>query len=252
MTESLFGSPAGLLRRLVRTEVDVDDVRDAVDHLTGTHDLPELRLSVADGPRGALLVVEEAGRVSRVLIAELAAQMSRAHVGGTPDAVLTALRSWLDHRPVPDPVAAVAGVAVLDWAEGRTETLGWRVVVRRAGLLVPWRPSRTATLTAVHRTRSAAWGRSVAVEAALRIEGPVGLWTTTSVPGADSAVLVEPERLLGEMAERGLPMRDMHVVVTPQRPVACAEAGVARRLVAEAVDQSVTLPWRRVADLGWS
>ncbi|MGY1854851.1 hypothetical protein [Modestobacter sp. SYSU DS0290] len=252
MTDSPFGSPAGLLRRLVRTEVDVDDVRDAVDHLAGTHGLPGLRMSVAEGPRGALLVVEEAGRVSRALLTELAAQMSRARVVGTPDAVLAALRTWLDHRPVPDPVAAAAGVAVLDWAEGRTEMLGWRVVVRRAGLLVPWRPSRTASLPDVHRTRSAAWDRSAAVEAVLRIEGPVGLWTTTSVPGADSAVLVHPERMLGEMAARGLRLRDAHVVVTPRRPVACAEAGVARRLVAEAADQSVTLPWRRVADLSWT
>ncbi|MGY1843039.1 hypothetical protein [Modestobacter sp. SYSU DS0875] len=252
MTDSPFGSPAGLLRRLVRTEVDVDDVRDAVDHLAGTHELPGLRLSVADGPRGALLVVEEAGRVSRALLDDLAEQMTRARIDSTPDAVLAGLRAWLDHRPVPDPVAAAAGVAVLDWAEGRGEMLGWRVVVRRAGLLVPWRPSRSASLPDVHRTRAAAWDRSAAVEAALRIEGPVGLWTTTSVPGADSAVLVDPERLLGEMAGRGLRMHDVHVVVTPQRPVACAEAGVARRLVAEAADQSVVLPWRRVADLGWT
>ncbi|MQA34567.1 hypothetical protein [Modestobacter roseus] len=252
MTDSPFGSPAGLLRRLVRTEVDPDDVRDAVDHLAGTAPLPGLRLSVADGPRGELLVVEEAGRTSRVLIGELAAQMTRARVAGTPDEVLAALRRWLDHRPVPDAVAAAAGVAVLDWAEGRAGALGWRVVVRRAGLLVPWRPSRNASLPDVHHTRSAAWDRSLAVEGALRVEGPVGLWTTTSVPGADSAVLVAPGRLLGEMRARGMRVRDVHAVVTPGRPVACAEAGVARRLVAEAADLSVVLPWRRIPDLGWS
>jgi hypothetical protein len=64
-------------------------------------------------------------------------------------------------------------------------------------------------------------------------------------------VLVRPEELLVEMAEAGLAVRDVHVVVTPQRPVACADPGVARRLAAEATGASVTMPWRDVVDLRW-
>ena len=43
----------------------------------------------------------------------------------------------------------------------------------------------------------------------------------------------------------------MNVVVTPQRPVACADPGVARRLATEATGASVTMPWQDVVDLRW-
>ena len=46
-------------------------------------------------------------------------------------------------------------------------------------------------------------------------------------------------------------MPDMHVVVTPHRPVACAGAGVAARLAGETTEACVTLPWRELADLPW-
>jgi hypothetical protein len=42
------------------------------------------------------------------------------------------------------------------------------------------------------------------------------------------------------------------MVVTPRRPVACADAPVARRLAAEAADACATLTWREIADLGWA
>jgi len=104
----------------------------------------------------------------------------------------------------------------------------------------------------VHQTRSQAFGRAAVVEATLRIAGPLALWTSTAVPGLDSAVLVRPELLLAEMAGRGLRPRDAHMVVTPRRPVACADAAVARRLVAQAADDCAILPWRALADLGWA
>ena len=113
------------------------------------------------------------------------------------------------------------------------------------------RRSRTATLPAVHQTRSQALGRAAGVEGQLRTAGPVGLWTSAQ-PGVDTAVLVRPEAVLADMAGRGLRLRDPHVVVTPRRPVACADAPVARRLVAEAADASATIPWRELADLGWA
>ena len=49
----------------------------------------------------------------------------------------------------------------------------------------------------------------------------------------------------------GLLLADMHVVITPQRPVACAGRAVAARLAGETSEASVTLPWQRLADLPW-
>ena len=124
-------------------------------------------------------------------------------------------------------------------------------MVVRDDLVVPWRPSRTATLPAVHRTRSRALGRAATVPGALQLQGPVGLWSS-AVPGMDSAVLVRPETVLAQMTGRGVRLRDAHVVVTPRRPVACADAPVARRLVAETAELCVMLPWQAIPDLGWA
>jgi hypothetical protein len=49
----------------------------------------------------------------------------------------------------------------------------------------------------------------------------------------------------------GLAMADMHVVITPHRPVACARPGIAARLAGETSEASVTRPWRRLAELPW-
>jgi hypothetical protein len=252
VSEALFGAPAGLFQRLLQAEVRVADLRAAASRLAEEGTDPELQLDVLDGLRGPMLVLEEAGRRTRVQLGELAVEMTRAHVTATPDGVTAALASWLARRPVPDRTAAAEGIAVLDWTDARQTTLGWRVVVRREELVVPWRPSRTATLPAVHQTRSSALGRAATVETALRVEGPVGLWTSVGSPGIHSAGLVRVEELLAEMGGRGLRLRDPHVVVTPRRPVACADAAVARRLVAEAADAAATLPWREIADLGWA
>jgi hypothetical protein len=251
VTGALFGAPTGLFRRLDRSEVRVADVRSAITRLTATGLDPELELDVADGVRGPVLVLEEAGRSTRVLLGELAVEMTRARVPATPEGVTAALAAWVARRPVPDRLAATGGVAVLDWTDARQTTLGWRVVLLRGELAVPWRPSRTATLPAVHQTRSQALGRAAAVEGQLRTAGPVGLWTSAR-PGIDTAVLVRPEAVLAGMADRGLRPRDPHLVVTPRRPVACADAPVARRLVAEAADASATIPWRELTDLGWA
>ena len=52
-----------------------------------------------------------------------------------------ALSSWVAHRPVTDAAAAGTGVAVLDWADREETAIGWRVVVRRGELVLPWTPS---------------------------------------------------------------------------------------------------------------
>jgi hypothetical protein len=57
--------------------------------------------------------------------------------------------------------------------------------------------------------------------------------------------------MLQRITAAGLTMRDMHVVVTPRRPVACAGPAVAARLAGETTEASVTLPWRALADLPW-
>ena len=66
-----------------------------------------------------------------------------------------------------------------------------------------------------------------------------------------AAALVAPERMLARIAATGLDLPDMHVVVTPSRPVACAGPGIAARLAGETTEASVTLPWRSLADLPW-
>ena len=253
MSETLFGAPAGLFARLGRSEVRVTDVRSALARLTPAEIDPGLQLEVLEGAgAGAMLVLAESGRRTRVLLAELAAQMTRSRVAGTPEGVAAAVVAWLARRPVPDEVAAQTGVALLDWSDPQQTVLGWRVAVRRGEVVAPWRPSRTATLPLVHQVRSAALGRSARLDATLRVQGPVGLCTATGAPGLDTAVLVRPEALLQEMADRGLRLRDGHVVVTPRRPVAAAEGPVARRMAAEATEPCATLPWWAVADLGWA
>ena len=249
MSGALFGAPAGLLQRLERSEVRVPDLRAAVEGL----EVPSgLELDVVDGVRGPMLVLDDADRRTRVQLGELAVEMTRARVAATPAGVTAALTAWLARRPVPDGTAAAEGIAVLDWSDARQTSLGWRVVVVRDELVVPWRPSRTATLPAVHLTRADALDRAEGVQGRLRVQGPVGIWTSTAVPGIDSAVLSRPEALLAQLARQGLRLRDAHLVVTPGRPVACAEAPVARRLVAEAIDACAILPWRAVTELGWA
>jgi hypothetical protein len=57
--------------------------------------------------------------------------------------------------------------------------------------------------------------------------------------------------MMQQITATGLAMDDMHVVVTPDRPVACAGPGVAARLAGETTEPSVTLPWRSLNDLPW-
>ena len=178
--------------------------------------------------------------------------MTRAGVAPTAAGISAALTSWVAHRPVTDAAAAAAGIAVLDW----TDTAAHR---RWAGgsssaardLALPWTPSSAADAAGVHRTRSAATGRAHDVSLDLRVEGPVALWSHRAVPVLATAALVDPERMLRCIAAAGLDMPDMHVVVTPHRPVACAGAGIAARLAGETTEASVTLPWQDLADLPW-
>jgi hypothetical protein len=246
------GSSTGLLQRLRPTRIGVADLREVAATLLPALATPRLRVDVVQrSGAGSVVVLEEDERRVRVHLSELAADMTRAGVSPTPDGISAALSSWVAHRPVTDAAAAAHGVAVLDWCDGTETAVGWRVVVRRGELALPWSPSAAAGEQGVHRTRAAATGRALDVSLDLRVEGPVALWSHPAVPVLATASLVAPERMLERVAAAGLVMTDMHVVVTPHRPVACAGPGIAARLAGETTEASVTLPWRRLADLPW-
>jgi hypothetical protein len=252
MMDTRFGGSAGLLQRLRPARVGVADLREVAGAVLPGLSTAGLRLQLVHrSGAGSLVVLEEDERQLRVQLSELADDMSHAGVAPTHEGIAAALRSWVVHRPVTDAAAAAAGVAVLDWSDRSETSLGWRVVVRRGDRALPWTPSEAADVATVHRTRSSATGRAHEVSLDLRVEGPVALWSHPAVPLLAGAALVAPERMLERITAAGLAMPDMHVVVTPRRPVACAGPAVAARLAGEITEASVTLPWRHLADLPW-
>jgi hypothetical protein len=174
--------------------------------------------------------------------------MTRDGVAPTSTAIAAALAHWIVRRPVTDVQAGRSGVAVLDWSDRRQTAIGWRVVVCRGEVALPWSPSASAPVGA---TRATAVDRAAAVPLDLRVEGPVALWSHPTVAALSTSVLVTPERMLGRLTAAGLDTAGMHVVVTPHRPVACAGPGIAARLAGETTEASVTLPWSRLAELPW-
>jgi hypothetical protein len=253
VTDTRFGgSSAGLMQRLRPTRVGVADLREVADALLPGLATTRLRLGMVQRTgAGSVVVVEEDERQVRIGLHELADDMTRAGVLPTSAGISAALRSWVAHRPVADAAAAAGGIAVLDWADPDRTAVGWRIVVRRGDLALPWTPSSAAGQDEVHRTRSAAGGRAHDVDLDLRVEGPVALWSHRDLPVLATAALVDPERMLRRITAAGLAMPDMHVVVTPHRPVACAGAAIAARLAGESTEASVTLRWQDLADLPW-
>jgi hypothetical protein len=246
------GSSAGLLQRLRPTRIEVADLREVADAVLPTLATSGLRVGLVQrSGAGSVVVLEEDERRVRVQLGELADAMTHAGVLPTPDGIAAALSSWVDNRPVSDVAAAAGGIAVLDWRDTYRTSVGWRVVVRRGDVAVPWTPSASAGDSSLHRTRSAATRRSHAVAPDLRVEGPVALWSHPDVPVLATAALAAPERMVERIAAAGLNITDMHVVVTPHRPVACAGRGIAARLAGETTEASITLPWPRLADLPW-
>lgn len=252
--ETRFGcSSAGLLQRLRPARIGAADLRDVAAELLPTLTTPGLRVGMVQrSGAGSLVVVEEDERRVRVQVGELADDMSRAGVQPTPDAIAAALTAWVDSRPVTDAAAARAGVAVLDWADHGRTSVAWRVVVRRGNVAVPWTPSATAGAQTVDSTRAAAARRSTDVVQDLRVEGPVALWSHPEVAVFATAALVAPDRMLERITDAGLTAQDLHAVVTPERPVACAGRGIAARLAGETTEASVTLPWSDLPALPWA
>ena len=249
MSELRFGGSAGLLHRLRPTRVDVADLLDVAERLLPTVSVPGLRVDLVSRlGAGTLLVLEEDERSLRVPLADLADAMTQNAVTPTPTGIATALAAWIVRRPVTDRQAARTGVAVLDWADRRQSAIGWRIVVRRGEVALPWAPTAAADVPPI---RSAAADRAADVPLDLRVEGPVALWSHDTVPVLATSVLMTPERMLSRLAAIGLDTAGMHVVVTPHRPVACAGPGIAARLAGETTEASMTLPWSRVAELPW-
>jgi hypothetical protein len=252
MSDTRFRGSAGLLQRLRPVRIDVADLRDVAQAVLPALRTPRLRLELLQrSGAGSLVVLEEDERQLRVHLAELADDMTRAGVPPTHEGIADALAAWVAHRPVTDAAAATTGIAVLDWADRAETTIGWRVVVRRGALALPWTPSSRAGAATLQGTRSSATGRSHDVPLDLRVEGPVALWSHPEVPVLATAALVAPERVLQRITDAGLAMADMHVVVTPRRPVACAGPAIAARLAGETTEASVTLPWAQLAGLPW-
>ncbi len=246
------GGAVSLLQRLRPTRIDVADLIEVADAVLPALAAPNLRLElVRRVSAGSVLVLEEDERNLRVDLADLADDMTRAGVAPTSEAMAAALGSWVAHRPVTDTSAAADGIAVLEWADEIGSSVGWRVVVRRGDVALPWNPLAGTAPERLLATWSAAADRSTAVELALRVEGPVALWSHPRVPVLATTVLSAPVRMLDRIAAAGLPVDDVHVVVTPHRPVACAGRGVAARLAGETSEASVTLAWSRLAHLPW-
>jgi hypothetical protein len=252
VTDVRFGGSTGLLARLRTERVDVADLRDVAESLLPCLTAPGLSVVLDSGTRrGSVVVLEEDERALRVPLADLADDMTAAGVRPTTTGISTALASWIAHRPVTDTAAAAGGIAVVDWADARHRAVGWRVVVRRGELVLPWQPSGACDASALHRIRSSALGRAHDVPLDLHVEGPVALWSHPTDPVLATAALVAPDRMLQRVTAAGLEMPGMHVVITPHRPVACAEAGVARRLAGESAEACVIAPWQALVDLPW-
>jgi hypothetical protein len=237
--ETPFGrSGPGLLQRLRPSRITPADLRESADAVLPDLATPGLRIAVLDRPTGgAVVVLEEGERRVRVRLGELAEAMTRAGVPATPEGT--------------DATAASRGIAVLDWTDAGHTAIGWSVVVQRGGIGLPWTPSAEAGAGTVEAVRARAAARAADLDVDLRVEGPVALWSHRQVPGFASAVLTAPDRLLARVTAAGLGLPEMHVVVTPHRPVACAAPGVAARLAGQTTEDRVVLSWPELADLRW-
>lgn len=252
MTGPRFGAPTGLLSRLRPQRVEVADLRDIAAGFFPCLASTGLRATLQERPhRGSVVVLEEDERVLRMPLVELADNMTRAGVRPTPTGISTALATWIASRPVTDSAAVTGGIAVVDWVDGRRRAVGRRVVVRRGDQALPWQPSPGCDVPVLDAVRAAALERAAEVPVELRIEGPVALWSHPVEPVLATAVLMTPERVVDRVTAAGLPFDDLHVVVSPGSPVACAERGVAGRLAGETGEACVIAPWRSLADLPW-
>jgi hypothetical protein len=248
-----FGrSGPGLLQRLRCAPIEAADLRDAADAVLPGLAAPGLRIVVERAAGGAVLEVEEDERRVQVHLADLAADMTAAGVPATAEAVEAALASWVAHRPVTDAAAASSGVAVLDWTDPGHTSIGWTVLVRRGPLGLRWTPSPGFSSGGVAEVRAAATERATRVQLELRVEGPVALWSHRRAPALASAVLTTPDRMRADVVAAGLALPDMHVVVTPHRPVAGARPGVAARLAGQTTDDRVVLSWAELPELRWT
>jgi hypothetical protein len=247
-----FGRPgAGLLARLRPRRVDVVELRAVAERVLPGLAGGRLRTAVLDRRgAGAVVQLEEDERRVRVPLGDLAEDMTAAGVPPTGEGMAAALTAWVAARPVTDAAAARDGVAVVDWADAGRGAVGWRVVVRRGGTAPAWTPSDRVDAAALERTRAAARARAAALPLELRLEGPIALWSHP-VAVLATAALAAPDRLLAALPPAARRDGEAHVVVTPERPVACAGDAVAARLAGQTPEACLSLPWRALPDLSW-
>lgn len=251
MTTRPFGHPRPVLPPTRRQPVDPHLVAEVAAELLPKLNGDGLVVKLVDSDNGPAVDIIEDERHLRETVCALAREMEHAQVPATRDGIAEALAAWIDHRPVTDRQARTFGVAVLDWTDSTCTQVGWRVVVPRShNRLLPWTPSPDTDDRTVHQIRSAALGRAATVPVRMRIEGQVALYTATPVE-LSTAVLVDPWRMLAEMAYHGLGGPTTHMIITPGRPVAAAEQHVAERLVAEASEPHQYLRWNMISDLRW-
>jgi hypothetical protein len=252
VTGTAFGRPApGLLGRLRARRVDVADLREVADAVLPGLAGGGLRIAVLDRPgAGAVVQLEEDERRVRVHLGDLAEDMTDAGVPPTADGMAGALAAWVAARPVTDAAAARGGIAVVDWTDARHRAVGWRVVVVRGGSASAWTPSDRLGPAALGRTRAAATARAAVLPLDLRVEGPIALWSHP-VAVLATAVLAAPDRLLAALPPAARRAEEAHVVVTPERPVACAGAAVAARLAGQTPEDCLVLAEPALAGLTW-
>jgi hypothetical protein len=233
------------------TVISEADVRDTLPALLADLTDRNLQPTLVDAAGGAVLRIRDHERQHQTTLAHLARNLTHLRTPRTPEGIRSGVDAWVAARPATDAQATNAGVAGLDWTDGCQRHVGWRIIVVRDGKAMPWQPSPDLTDTALDRARTGAMARARYQQAVLQVTGTVALWTAANLPIISTALLTDPDHLLAEMTRAGLRLRDPQVIITPGRPVACATAGAARRLVEETAAPHVMLPWRAITDLSW-
>lgn len=191
-----------------------------------------------------LITVTEDDRSTDIRFTALIDRLNRTGTPDTPPGITTAIRDWVDTRPVSDAAAASYGIAtvVRYGAEAR-----WQVVVpRTSGTLAAWVPALTGTSTATRAIRDSARERAAALTITPLPTGRVTVWTYLPQPRLSSSVLTQPDVL--RAAASGW---DAHVILTPGRPLAVADHESATRLVAEVSQPHLMFPLDHTTNLGW-
>ena len=228
------------------------EVAQAVLGYARTVRTPEgLRLTVVgartDDP---VVCMEERERFVRVHAHDLRSWIEERCIAPDQDMLSRMVGRWVGCRPACDDEALRTGTATVGLSSVGP---GWEVTIDRSGSSVTWRPSVGASPEMIAVVRAGSAGRATGVRADMWAGQGVALWRCADQPAFTSAVLVNPERMLAQMARKGLPTRDLHVIVGSrvQGAVAAGAPDRARRLAAGLPDAHAVVPLCTVEHLGW-